>query len=79
MEEIALFAFVARLVYATAALILILFTLRWFNGINNRGLRDKTAGFDAALRRIRADSQAAAMYYGLRFVGICLLYGMVMS
>lgn len=79
MESVALFALIVKLIVATMALVIIMFTLQWFNRANNRGLKDKTAGFNAALRRIRADAQAAAIYYGLRFVGIAAMYGMILS
>lgn len=72
MEEIALLGFVLRFFYATAGLIGIALSLRWLN---------KLAGnpFDDAFAGIAKEPHAAALYFGLRALGVFLFYGMILG
>lgn len=64
--------YVTTALYALTALVLVLGLLRWL---------DKSAGrpWGYVIDTIREEPRAAALYYGIRFAGACLLVGMVMS
>lgn len=72
MEEVALFGFVLRFVYATIGLLGIVLSFRWLN---------KLAGnqFDEAFAGIAKEPHAAALYFGLRALGVFLFYGMILG
>lgn len=72
MEEIALLGFVLRFIYATAGLIGSVVTFRWLN---------KLAGnqFDDAFSVIVKEPHAAALYFGLRALGVFVYYGMILG
>lgn len=72
MGEFALLGVVLRLVLVVLTLAGIVVGLRWYNRLTG----DR---FDAAFAGIVQDPGAASLYYGLRFVGICLLFGLVMG
>lgn len=57
-----------NLFWALVALLLVVIFSLWL---------DRRAGikFPEALARIRNDARAGALYYGLRWLGICLLVG----
>lgn len=72
MDEFAIVGLVLRLILAVMGMAGIVLGLRLYNRLTG----DR---FDAALAGIVADPGAASHYYGLRFIGICLLFGLVMG
>jgi hypothetical protein len=71
MTELITVQYLTTLLYALSALAMVLAVLRWL---------DKGAGrpWGEIINVIRKEPHAAALYYGLRFAGACLLVGMVM-
>jgi hypothetical protein len=72
MEQIALLGFALRFLYATAGLLGTVVTFRWLN---------KLAGnqFDEAFAGITREPHAAALYFGLRALGVFVYYGMILG
>ncbi|WP_243546384.1 hypothetical protein [Pseudodesulfovibrio tunisiensis] len=72
MLELIGIQYLTTALYAMTALVLVLGLLRWL---------DKSAGrpWGDVIDIIREDPHAAALYYGVRFAGACLLVGLVMS
>jgi high-affinity Fe2+/Pb2+ permease len=65
-------SFVVTLFYALAALLLLFLGLRWLDSRNERPWKE-------AIEKIRENEIASAIYYAARWIGACLLVGMVMS
>lgn len=72
MEIVALWGFLLRFMLATAGLVAIVWTFRYLN----RRTGDR---FDEALAGIVADPKAAALYFGLRALGVFLYYGTILG
>ena len=72
MEEIALFGFVLRFIYATAGLVGIVLSFRWLNKLVGNQ-------FDDAMAGIVKEPNAAALYFGLRALGVFLFYGLLLG
>lgn len=68
MYDIAAFANLVGLVWAVLGILAVVLVSRWL---------DKRAGilFRDAIALIRQDPRAAGFYYGLRFLGLCILVG----
>lgn len=66
--------------YATVGILLLVYVSRWLDARASRALsRDDPRGFGAALKLIRADAKAAAIYYGLRFFALGLVVAGLMG
>ena len=72
MIELISVSFLTSLVYSFAALFFLYLGLRWLDKKN-------VGDFQEAILKIREDSIASAIYYGARWLGACLLIGLVMS
>lgn len=72
MEEMALFGFVLRFIYATAGLVGIVLSFRWLNKLVGNQ-------FDDAMGGIVREPNAAALYFGLRALGVFLFYGLLLG
>ena len=72
MAGITLFSFITSLIYSLSALYFLYKGLRWLDKKN-------VGDFQKAIMKIREESNASAIYYGMRWLGACLLIGMVMS
>ncbi|TKA91822.1 hypothetical protein FAZ79_00515 [Guyparkeria sp. SB14A] len=72
MSEVLFTSTLFTLVMALAAVIGAVFTLRWL---------DRRAGhsFREAIEVLRHDPLGLALYHGLRFLGVCLLVGLLFS
>jgi len=81
MEDYLTLAALMRFGYAVAAVIMVVAMSMWLDGRARKSLRtdDDGLGWRGAIASIRDNPIAAAIYYGARFVGICLLAGMVIG
>jgi hypothetical protein len=66
------FSFAVSIVYGFTAMCMLWLGLRFLDKTHNRPFKD-------AIAKIREDSIATAIYYGLRWFGACMLLGFVMS
>lgn len=72
MGEVALWGFGLKMLYACAAVALLWALLRTWNHLTGNR-------FDDTFEEVLNDPLAGAVYYGLRFVGLCLLVGKLLS
>lgn len=72
MIELIGVSFLTSLVYAAAALLMLFFGLRWLDSRTGRPWKD-------TISIIRGDANASAIYFAARWIGACLLIGLVMS
>jgi hypothetical protein len=72
MEDVLFWSFATRSLWAALAVLLLWGLLRLWNHLTGDS-------FDYAFKEIVNDPPAAAVYFGLRFVGIALLVGMVLG
>jgi hypothetical protein len=72
MEEFIGLAALLNLGYAAAAIIMTVYLTRWLD-------RRARVRFPSILERITHEPLAAALYFGARFLGACLLVGLVLS
>jgi len=72
MEEVLFTSGVYRLAFALLALLGLFLLLRLFDKLSGHS-------FNTAYSRINDNAQALAVYYGLRFMGACLLLGQLLS
>jgi hypothetical protein len=72
MLELIGVSFVTSLLYAGAALLLLFYGLRWLDYRNGRPWKD-------SIKTIRGNAHASAIYYAARWLGACILIGLVMS
>lgn len=72
MLEVLMTSGVYRLFFALLALVALFFLLRWFDQLSGKTFKN-------AYSRIQDDAKALAIYYGLRFLGACLLLGQLLS
>ena len=72
MGEIIAVSTLQTLFWAAVGLLLARYALKWF---------DSVSGFDfgLAIAEVQSDSLSAAIYLGMRFIGICLLVGFAVS
>jgi hypothetical protein len=61
-----------NLTYAAAAILVTVYLTRWLD-------RRARIRFPAIMERISNDPMAAALYFGARFLGACILVGLVLS
>lgn len=72
MEEIIITSSMLTLAFAVVAIIGVLMVLRvfdWLTGTPFNNIREV----------IQSEAKASALYYGLRFLGVCLLVGQLFS
>lgn len=72
MDEVLLWSFLAKAIYAAGAVLLLIGLLRLWNALS-------PSKFDDVFERILEDKMAGAVYYGLRFLGLAVLVGLLMS
>lgn len=72
MEEVLITSSSLTLTFAVIAIVCVLLVLRIFDVLTG-------APFSSTREKIREDSKAAAVYYGLRFLGVCMLVGQLFS
>ena len=72
MGEVLFTSATMTLAFAIVAIVLTLMVLRIFDVLTG-------APFHSVREVIREDPKAAALYYGLRFLGVCLLVGQLFS
>lgn len=72
MEEVIITSTSLTLLFAVVAIVCVLLVLRIFDVLTG-------APFSTTREVIRNDAKAAAVYYGLRFLGVCLLVGQLFS
>ncbi len=72
MTEVLVTSSAMTVTFALVAIIMGWFLLRWL---------DRMGGvvFEQTVKGICDEPVAAALYFGLRFVGVCVLLGMVIS
>jgi hypothetical protein len=65
---------------ALVALVALFFGLRFFDILAGRPFRSKDAAArGGVVNIIHSDPRATAHYYGLRFLGACILFGLVVG
>ncbi|MBU4244510.1 MAG: hypothetical protein KUA35_09080 [Pseudodesulfovibrio sp.] len=72
MVELIGYSFVVDLFYTAVALLLLFFGLRLLDARSGRPWTD-------TIRIIRKDPHATALYYAARWIGACLLVGLLLS
>ena len=72
MQEVLVTSSLLTLAFAMLALVLVLVVLRLFDMVTG-------TPFSETKKVIKNDPKAAATYYGLRFLGVCLLVGQLFS
>jgi len=72
MEEVIITSSGLTLAFAVLAIIGVLLVLRLFDWVTG-------TPFESTREVIQADAKAAAIYYGLRFFGVCMLVGQLFS
>lgn len=70
IENVALFTFVKNLVYVSVAFAAIMSVLSY---LDHRIKNKKGSHFDKVIDSIHSTPLSTAVYYGARFVGVCLL------
>lgn len=78
MEAFAALAFAVKLLCALTATAAVVVTTNYLNTLNNKA-QPEGSTFDVMLTGIREDPRAAATYYAGRFLGICIMNGMILS
>jgi hypothetical protein len=72
MTEILATSALLTVAYALFALIAAWYVLRVFDSLGR-------VHFKTTIGRISSDPKAAAVYFGCRFIGVCLLVGLVVG
>ena len=72
MFELISVSFLTSLVYSLAALLMLFLGLRWLDKRNGRE-------WSETAKLIRSEAHASAIYYAARWLGGCILIGLVMS
>ncbi len=72
MFELIGVSFLTSLGYALAALLILFLGLRWLDARNERPWKE-------TIEKIREEPLAASIYYAARWLGACILIGLVMS
>jgi len=72
MNEILITSSSLTMAFAVLAIVLVLMVLRIFDVVTG-------TPFSSTKKVIQDDAKAAAVYYGLRFLGVCLLVGQLFS
>ncbi|SBW09210.1 conserved hypothetical protein [uncultured Alphaproteobacteria bacterium] len=80
LGDFTILAATLKITYATVGILLVVYVSRWLDARASKALaRDDPKGFGAALKLIRENAQAAAIYYGSRFVGVALVVAALMG
>jgi len=72
MFELIGVSYLTSLGYALSALLMLFVGLRWLDSRNGRPWKETA-------QLIRSEAHAAAIYYAARWLGACILIGLVMS
>lgn len=70
MNDLILVSQTLDLFWALLAILLVVIVSVWLD-------RRAKVAFPESLSQMRRDARATAVYYGLRFLGLCLLVGLV--
>lgn len=73
MSDVVIMSTVLNLVFAVLAVVALVFLLRWFD-------KQAGVGFTEWIEAVSNENpKALAIYYGLRFLGVCLLVGAIIQ
>lgn len=72
MLELIGVSYLTSIFYSVSAILLLFLCLKWLDKSNGRPWKD-------SIKIIRKDSHATAIYYAARWLGACILVGLVMS
>lgn len=73
MTDVVMISTALNLVFAIVAVVVLVCLLRWFD-------KQAGVGFSEWIKAVSNDNpKALAVYYGLRFLGVCLLVGAIIQ
>jgi len=79
-SDFAILAGAMKLAYAVAGIVMLVYVSRWLDRRAEKALASEDVhGFGAALRLIRTDATAAAIYQGARFLALAVLLAALMG